>query len=287
MRTYRASSLGYSLESLVAGHLGYEALSPPEWLQEKFDEGTALEPIVLTELKARGWFIQDEQLEVELEVIPGVAKVVGHLDGTGHPDSLPWGVVEVKTMADKAWRDFALHGWTSSSTLIEKYKWQASAYQLATGKPHYMVAWNKATEEIHVEFVPEPFYSISDIANKLAQAEEYIEKGLVPEGCKDFPCPYYYLHAPNESEISEADEELDELLTNWLYWDKQEKSAKFRKDELRKLILASTGDNCAAKIKGAGGVVVETFWQDEKEYTVKQQGKWVTRVSGPRRRNNG
>lgn len=198
-RIYRASSLGYSLEQLVAGHLGYEPIPPPEWLQEKYDEGSELEPVVLAELRSRGWFLQDEQLEVELDVIPGVAKVVGHLDGTGHPDSLPWGVVEVKTMAEKSWKDFELNGWASTSPLITKYKWQASAYMLATQKPHYMVAWNKVTKEIYVEFAQAPFYTISDIANKLQLAEDHINKGLVPDGCTDYPCPYFYLHAPIEA----------------------------------------------------------------------------------------
>lgn len=279
----------------MAGHLGYEPLAPPEWMQEKFDEGHRLEPIVIEKLRGMGWAIKteqaevnangDHQMEVVLEVIPGKVEVVGHLDGIIEHPSGPM-VLEVKTMADKAWQSFKAKGWDDPSPLITKYKWQASCYMLATGTGHYMVAWNKDTEEMVSEEVWQPFFTISDIANRLAEAEEYIEKGLVPEGCKDFPCAYSYLHFSDDSNVESADIELETLMQSWLTWDQAEKAAKKAKDEHREKMLALTGDTAAAKVKGACGVTVETFWQEEKEYTVKQSGKWVTRVSGPRKGYN-
>lgn len=284
-RIYRASSLGYSLETLVAPHLGYEAIPPPEWLQAKFDEGSDLEPIVIGVLRERGWFLQDEQLEVELEVIPGVAKVVGHLDGTGHPDSLPWGVVEVKTMAEKSYKDFEVNGWASSSSLITKYKWQASAYMLATGKPHYMVAWNKSTQEIYVEFAHAPFFTISDIANKLQAAEDAIEAGIIPEGCKDYPCPYFYLHPPID-EPEPAGQELDGLLAAWREANRKKKIYEAEEASLREMVKEYVGE-IAGKVKGSQGITVSTNWVPEKEVRYVKAGHWETRITNPRERKNG
>lgn len=193
-RIYRASSLGYSMEALVAPHLGFEAVAPPEFLQNAYDEGNRLEPIVLDYLRGIGWEIGDEQLEVELDIIPDRVKVVGHLDGIGRCATtlIPQSVVEIKTMGGKSFADWVNKGWNSSSPLIEKYKWQQSAYVLATGLPHAMVGWDKDGSEgdprTMTHLTTEPFYTISDIAAKLAKAEEFIASGLVPDGCTDFPC---------------------------------------------------------------------------------------------------
>ena len=281
MRVYRASSLGYSLEALVAPHLGFEAVEPPAFLKAAFDEGHRIEPLAIQALKDRGWFIRNEQVEVTIpDILPGVS-VVGHIDGCGGPTDALWGVVEVKMMADQSWKAFKKHGWDTPG-LVQKYKWQQSAYCLATQMPHYMVAWNKDTEELAIEFVKEPFYTLEDIASKLEVAEGFIASGVVPDGCEDFPCPYYYLHPPKDEVEKAEDETLEELLQAWLEADKEEKAAKAGKDMFRGQILALTGDNLAAKVKGECGVTVETYWQNESEYTVKKKEGWVTRISGPR-----
>ena len=298
MRTYRASSLGYSLEALVAPHLGYVPVSPPEFIQERFDEGHRLEPIVIEKLRDMGWVIQttqdeinavgDYQIEVELEIIPGVARVVGHLDGlVTDTDSGDSAILEVKSMAHKSFLAWKNKGWHEGGSLIEKYKWQASALMLATGLPHCLVAWDKETEEICFYAVIEPFYTISDIANKLQAAEDAISDGVLPEGCTDFPCPYFYLHTDKESvPVAKADEVLEITLASWLDADRAEKAAKKLKDEYKRLILAQTGTDeagVAGKIQSACGVTVSTRWQEEtfvSGYTKK--AGWVTSIQGPR-----
>lgn len=288
MRIYRASSLGYSLEQMVAPHLGYTPIAPPEVIQRAFDEGHRLEPIVIDMLLARGWEIrtrQDElnsvgdyQIECELEVISGVAKVVGHLDG----DSLV-GVVEVKSMAHEAWLQFRKHEWDTPG-LIQKYKWQASAYMLATGLRHQMVAYDKQTGELHIVGTDEPFYSISDIANKLQAAEHYITAGELPDDCNDFPCSYFYLHPAKEVVgVATADEELESILSAWLTADKAEKAYKKEKDALREQILSlATDELTAGKIKGACGVSVTTTWVEEQYVGYTKKAHWETRVQGPK-----
>src|SRR5687768_1765416 len=45
---YRASSLGHGcIRSLVASRMGVDEEPPPEWLQERFDEGTVSENVIL------------------------------------------------------------------------------------------------------------------------------------------------------------------------------------------------------------------------------------------------
>lgn len=286
MRVYRASSLGYSLEQLVAPHLGYEPIAPPEWLQGHFDEGTRLEPIILDTLRDHGWEISAEQKEVEIEVIPDRAKVVGHLDGIGGPANAQVGVVEIKSMSGKSWEAFSQHGWDAPG-LVQKYKWQASAYMLAAGLPHYMVAWNKVTEELHDVYVVEPFYTLSDIALKIGEAEKHIEEGTLPEGCTDYPCPFFHLHAPSDNPVQPADEELDGLMAKWLALDDNEKTFKKQKDAIRAEMLEIAGTEATASVRGSNGVTITTTWQEEKEYMTKRKGGWVTKISPPRKVKDG
>lgn len=289
-RVYRASSLGYSLEALVAPHLGFEPVDPPEFLQAAYDEGNRLEPIILETLaNDNSWVLWDEQKEITMEVIPGVASVVGHVDAFGAHEPLQTtpAIIEVKTMADKSWREFTDHGWDSKSPLIEKYKWQASAYMLTIEMPHVLVAWNKAEDCLSFTYAREPFYTISDIASKLQQAEDFIARGVVPDGCEDFPCPFYYLHPPKDEVAKVEDESLEELLAAWLEADKEEKAAKAGKDTFRAQILALAGDQAAAKVKGECGVTVETYWQNESTYTTTKREGWVSRISGPRKPRGG
>lgn len=292
MRIYRASSLGYSLCQLVCPHLGYQPASPPEWLQEKFDKGHELEPVIKDWLRDRDWVIEREEEEVSLEVIPGKVQVVGHVDAIGTHEALGYdGVIELKTMVHKSFEDFRRNGWDSKSSLIEKYKWQASAYMLATGLPHILIAWDKdagpESEVVSwVEAVRVPFYTIADIANKLSEAESYIIDGVIPDGCNDYPCPYYYLHESKDAkEVVDADEELEAILAAWHEADKRSKIYEAEKKVLREEIIRLIGDGelAAPVIKSSLGVKVETYWQEGGEVVSKRTPKWVTKVSGPRK----
>lgn len=287
-RIYRASSLGYSLCGLVCGHLGFEPIAPPDFLQAAFDEGNRLEPIVIEGLNNDGWDVTDQQKEVTLKVIPDRAMVVGHIDGICVPSfALGGSVLEVKTMAHKSFVDWEENGWDSKSPLIDKYKYQASAYMLATGLPHTMVCWDKQDKDWDSRFVTEPFYTISDIALKLQQAEDHIAEGKIPEGCTDYPCPYFYLHGGNDSAPPEpADPELDALLSAWMVADKAKKAYEGEAKALRELIVEYAGETIAGKIKGSQGVTVSTVYQEESEYVTKKKAGWVTRVQGPRKGRN-
>lgn len=293
-RVYRASSLGYSLEQLVAGHLGYEPLPAPPWLQKKFDEGKEIEPKCIEKLRGMGWTIRDSQdevnavgdnqIEVELDVIPGVAKIVGHLDGqVSYGCGFP-AILEVKSMAHKPWLEWHKHGWKAPG-IIQKYKWQASALMLAKEMPHCMVAWDKETEELSWLTITEPFYTISDFALKLSAAEDYINKGIVPEGCTDYPCSFFYLHAPVE-DPTPAPAELDGLLNAWKEANARKKAAEGEEKALRELVVEHMGE-IAAKVRGSQGVTVSTTWVEEKEVSYVKAGHWETRITSPREKKGG
>lgn len=285
MRVYRASSLGYSLEALVAPHLGYAAVDPPEVIQRAYDEGNRLESEIVSAINDQWFDVTDQQLEVNLEVIPGLATVQGHLDGIVVPGGIanyPH-VLEIKTMAHKMFCAVDKKGWNAGG-LMEKYKWQVSAYQLATGLPSVLVAWDKEKKDMCFTYNTEPFYTISDIANKLQAAEDAINAGELPSGCEDWPCPYYYLHESKDAvPVESADEELEGILAAWLEADKAEKVYKKEKDSLRAQILALAGNEPGiGKIKGACGVSVNTMWIEEKKVEYVSKGHWETRIQGPK-----
>lgn len=298
-RVYRASGLGYSLCQLVCGHLGYEPIPAPDWLQAKFDEGHLLEADIIDGLQngnMKVWAYQDEvnalgdyQHEVELEVIPGVVKVVGHLDGIcEEPNVIPKSILEIKTMNHKSFLDWEENGWESKSALIEKYKWQASAYMLASGLPHFMVCWDKQEKDWDSRFVTEPFYSISDIALKLSQAEQHIKEGTIPEGCTDFPCPYFYLHENKDDIPTEAaDSQLDTLMTAWLEANRKSKVYENEAKALREMIVEFAGEKIVGKVRGSQGVTVTTTWVEAKEVSYKTKAHWETRVTPPKKKKVG
>lgn len=295
-RIYRASSLGYSLCQLVAPHLGYEAIPPPEWLQEKFDEGKEIEPKVLADLENKGWKISasqatindigDYQHEFYLDIIPGQAVVRGHIDAFGQSHIYDDLVVEVKSTNDKYFKEIEEKGWNAGG-LLDKYKWQISCYMLATGRPVALVWCRKSDEQLYVMYADEPFYSISDIALKIASAEEHIREGKIPDGCTDFPCPYFYLHGGADNIPPEpADKDMDTLLTAWLEANKRKKIYEGEEKALREMIVEMAGAEISGKIKGSQGVVVSTVYQEESEYVTKRKAGWITRVSAPRKRKD-
>lgn len=299
MREYRASSLGYSLEALVCPHLGYSPIPPPQWLQEKYDEGKRLEPIVVEKLRevlpanTRIIYLNTgssddgrEGEEVRLEVIPGIATIVGHIDARA-VNGVGEKVVEIKTMSDRTWQAFYNAGLEAKGhPLLEKYQWQISTYMLATGLPCMVVGFNKESGEIARVTITEPPKLMSDIAARISKAENHIRLGTIPDGCEDYPCAYFYLHAPKE-EAESADETVDNLLAQWLAADKAEKTYKREKDNLKAEIVKLAGEK-ASKVRGSQGVTVSTYWQKEAPVTgYMKKAQWVTSISAPRAKKDG
>lgn len=244
----------------------------------KFDEGHRLEPIIQGLLEEYGWEMTALELEVNLPITPS-AIVQGHIDGLsrGH-------VIEIKSMSDDTYAAFCSTGFANNNKLLGKYKWQISAYMLALRLPCLVVGYRKQTGELFTIEVDEPPYLMYDIANRIAQAENCIAAGTIPDGCTDYPCAYAYLHAPKDK-VDVAEDELDAVMATWLVVDKEIKALEKEKTTLREEILerALMGDEGLAKIKGGeSGVLVSRYWTEPSEYMVTRKGGWTVKVEGPK-----
>ena len=129
---YRASGLGSCTKMLVAQRLGYRPMATPQRAQGWFDRGVRHEAACIAVMESEGWELADTgeaQSEINLKI--GNSIVRGHKDGRGkHPD---FGnkrfVIEAKS--PKSWQMFVDELYSPSpSFLVEKYKWQISAYML-------------------------------------------------------------------------------------------------------------------------------------------------------------
>src|ERR1700676_396302 len=77
---YRAPGLGGCNNALIAARMGIEGSRPPAWMQQRFDVGKDLEPIILNNLHERyGFNLYGFQATCELDVTEN-ALVRGHVD---------------------------------------------------------------------------------------------------------------------------------------------------------------------------------------------------------------
>lgn len=201
---YRASSLGGCSKAIIAARLDYDPMDPPESMGQVFAEGNLHETAVIDWLKGRAFRVQDVQLETVIHC-PLNCLIIGHIDGV-----VEWSVrsgatcravLEVKSMSDAAFKEFSTKRWATSG-LIQKYKWQLSAYMVALGLPGMVVVKNRNNGQHLIVEVPEPFYDSSQLVARVVSLEIQARKGL-PESCDNpsYPCPFYYLHEEKAPEL--------------------------------------------------------------------------------------
>lgn len=270
---YRASALGGGCQkALVAARLEYAAMPPPKEMQDRFDEGHLHEPHVLEKMRREGWTIWGEQETVELQVT-GRIVVRGHIDAKGAVDitshevkDVQANIVEVKTQSKDEWDGFERNGWDHG--FFPGYKWQLSAYMLATKLPAVLVRKNRNSGQIKMEWVDEPFYSLVDIRKRVLEIEALASEGL-PNECLPtvkYPCPYYYLHT-KELAVADAaslpvvvkDEELEELARVYVEAAAVSKREKERADQTKRAILRALDGR--GKVETVGGVKISTWQQ--------------------------
>ena len=250
---YRCSSVGHAcITALVAARTGLTPIPPPSWLQDRFDEGTDAEPIVLERLAMYdGWTLNAEgaQEEHHLEVMSKVL-IRMHLDGRGVPAGTDREhVVEVKAFGKDYWEQFCSRGLKS----FEGYAWQTSIQMYATGLPLAFVVVRKPDKsedgtvdragfwdaEIKVEFVDEPIVPLGVIKKKVIKAEMLARKGELPMCVGDrFPCDFPFLHEAKEREVDElgevealinaAADHLAQCRESKKHWEDKEKVARER-----------------------------------------------------------
>lgn len=236
---YRASALGGGRGALVAARMGMDPISPPAWLQKKFDESGALEDDIIemfldqAGMKETPGHVMREP-EVSLRYSDNIY-VVGHCDGlvengAGEVDS-GYGI-EVKALGPDYMKKFNSKGvW-----LNDNYPMQLSIYMHATGLPFYFVVYSKEDDTITWEKYDEPPLTLDRVEQVIYEVEDHFEQGTMPErcGCSGGYCPYSYLHEDEFTLVGESDENLDALVEEY----DRCREAEKRKKEISKKINA-------------------------------------------------
>jgi hypothetical protein len=250
---YRASALGHQcLTQLVAARMGYAPTAPPAWLLSRYDEGTAMEPVIIERLRREyGWVVTDDgdDSQMELEIPVGsLAKIRLHPDGRATiPDQkVNEFVLEVKAFGDDYWEKFQKLGVAG----FTGYAWQTALEMSATGLPcAFVVAYKPGRmedktlnpdeyweTEIAFQFLEEPLVPISEIKAKVIKAEMAARKGEIPtcDGKGFFPCAFPQLHVAEKEDgdytvdalVDAAADYLDQCRKSKKVWEEKEKTAR-------------------------------------------------------------
>ena len=200
----RMSSLGSCIRAQVAERLGYRQLPVSDQMQSRYDRGNTHETDCLAAMRADGWIVDSEQLEV---VITEADMLTGHLDGIASLDGGPRRVLEIK--APSTWASFRKAHLTAdySNGYMHRIATQISCYMVATGLECVMACLNDAgtVETFGIETPP---HSRQEIINRVVTIEDWVARGELPPECSqaDYPCPFVYLH--DEDVVMEIDDPL-------------------------------------------------------------------------------
>lgn len=217
-REYRASELGGCERAQIAKQLEYMAINPPQQMMDVFAAGEKAEHRAISELIKRGWLITGQQMELR-EDISSQFCLTGHIDGIGGR----WGddgkgnrvagpdhVIEIKSMSSAIFGSWLRTKWDTEG-LVQKYKWQVSAYMNMLSMPCLFVVINRDVKDaviLDIEYVQTPFYSMGDIKAKIVRMEAKVRDGELPHDCdvdNGWACPFRYLHTV-EYELSDDDD---------------------------------------------------------------------------------
>lgn len=261
---YRASELGGCVKALTAKRMGYEPIPYPESLTTIFAEGNLHEEAVVRSLVDGGNKVWNQQLEVNLPITSSVV-VQGHIDGLVNDDNADW-LLEIKSMSSDRFKEYKRLGWATPG-LIQKYKWQVSAYMIATSLPLMFVVKDRNAGTILSDKVMTPFYSEVEIRARVLGIEALSRVGL-PAECdvRIWPCPVSYLH-DDEVEVME-DAEIDLLARQYKDAKAKENVAKEMVGVNYKALMKGLGDR--KKVKTLGGVQVTKYVVKSKSLDKKK-----------------
>jgi len=206
---FRASGLDACDNALVALLQGMSPAPPPRMLQEKFDEGHLMEPILLQWLESKGYVLRLRQGAVEVPVgeVNGIKVIIRgkydclacKTDGDRFEDGLPMYVVDAKALSKTLWGAFEKKG---LGGLLPGYRPQMGIYEKGTGLPGLYVLGQKTvdpkTGEVDIltaELVESPPYPTVDLL-KLKSRLKGIVKRALEEGTPEctggkWPCPVW------------------------------------------------------------------------------------------------
>jgi hypothetical protein len=222
---YRASALGNCQNALLLARLGYTGSMPPQWMQDRYDEGNEQEAIIGRKLERDfGFHLYGEQQTMEIDC-GSKAMVRGHCDwlnqGPFQVNNLGSMVavdVEGPVVVDaKAFAVSTYAKWRKTQFKgFDYYLWQMSVYAHAIGAVGVVMAVkNKNTSQYLVEYFPtETLRPMADVICRVLEIEDMATNGVMPfdQPCspKMFPCPYFMMHP--SAEKRDAPEQLQSLV---------------------------------------------------------------------------
>ena len=272
------------MKALVAGRLGYAAVDGSKVknkagveVAEYFREGVRLEEVVLERLRALGWVITDQQLELDIPVMRGII-LQGHIDG--FVDNVR--LLEVKSMRPQSFEAVLEKGWDAPG-LLQKYKWQLSVYLIGLRErqrnpliegvvaiidsdPDIQDDDERRLTFLHFE---QPFHPRPEILGRVLTAEAWVKRGEVPVDCdaRMFPCPFFYLEEDEEVELLD-DPEVQALGRAVLLAERDKKEADARWRASRSALLEGMGDRERVDVEGLSVVRWEqknpSSWDTER-----------------------
>jgi hypothetical protein len=268
---YRASAVGMCDKALIAIRQGVTPLSPPEWLQEKMQEGTESESLIVEQARRtmrEGQVVSTQDVvEIPVWVKEDGTKVVirGHTDGTlwgvaeGTHTERYWGI-EAKKLGPSLWGKWQ-KGMNTFFDAMPYYRDQLVIYMEGLGYPFlYAVGrWDPdegVVTEVDVEVVSTPPGSISEIKARIIQIELAAASGVMPT-CSGgmYPCPVYFIH--DEDERDQGDEALDAAVDVYLEAAALEREAKAWKERAYEDVFKLAEDVDAEKLEVSGALVTK------------------------------
>lgn len=284
---YRASSLGSCTRALLFARRNIEPLPPPEWLQEKFDQGNMMEATLMAQFaEDHNVVVEGDQLEIELHTSP-TTLVRGHIDGMARINNKRV-VVDAKFLGATLFNGLRDKGITA----FQHYAWQTSVYCHALEADEWCLAMGlkddtgKWTGDMHYLFGT-PTYSRDDIVARVTEIEAYTGSDILP-ACPtplDYPCPYYHLHDDDDEVVDLEGLEADLLRDTWRLYEKAkelENKAKQLKEDAGRA-ARQMFDKHGTKVRAHN---VQMTWVPEtdvpettvtrKAYTKKGFPRWKT-----------
>jgi hypothetical protein len=259
---YRPSSIMSCENTFIAHRLGIDPMLPPDKMQERYDEGHLHEPAILRYLEdEEGWFLAEQQKEVEFTVTPKIV-VRGHIDASGaSPVDVERGelrrrVVDAKALSYDYFGDVMYSiddQWHVRWDKVPYYAAQMTCYMVAENATGALAVAQKNLEDrtildrIVVAYFDEPPMDVMELKARVAKIEAKSRKGDLPDVCSNqqFPCPFYHvLHngpQPGAETVNEYDV-LHALAKEFEDAKAAQKAAESRRERCRAKVLEALGE---------------------------------------------
>lgn len=176
---YRASAIGRDMAELLTLRLGSDKVPVSEAIQAAFDEGNRAEPLVIEELRRRGWDVRGQQHGMEI-IVSNTAMIRGHIDGL-----VGARLLEVKTAHPDTFADWTKYGWSK----FEAYACQVTLYMAACNCESVDMVWALKTEDgelvqpldLRIETFHGMPRTLDYVLDRVKQIELIAETGELPE----------------------------------------------------------------------------------------------------------